>query len=276
MKIRNISLFLVVVFLLVILLSACGNASSNNTTNTPTAANTVPTLKQGILQVGIDNTYPPMEFPGDSGVNQGFDIDVANAIAAKLGLKTEFVVTAWTGVFIGLDANKYDCIISSLSINEDRKKSMAMTRPYAANSQVIVVKADNNSIKTSADFKGKIIGVQLGTTAETACESYVKTNPFTIKKYDAMTEALMDLKIGRLDAVETDSVVGRYYVAQDKVSYKVMDAGLPSEPIGIGCKKENTKLMNMIDQTIVKLQNDGTLKTISEKWFGDDITSNIK
>lgn len=232
-----------------------------------------------VLRVGIDNTYPPMEYKDESGKNVGFDIELANAIAEKLGVKVEFVPTGWAAIFTALSTDKFDCIISSLSITDDRKKTIEFTRPYISNSQVIVVKADNTTIGSEKDLKDKVVGVQLGTTSEESCKEFTKTTPFKdFKKYDGMTEVLSDLKIGRVEAVVTDLVVAKYFVAMDKSkSYKIVNTTLPSEPIGVGTNKEvNKELASKIDKVIEGMMADGSLKKISEKWFGEDMTSNIK
>lgn len=259
---RKLSAVLAIVLAMAFTFSACGSGKDDK-----------------VLRVGIDNTYPPMEYKDDSGSNVGFDIELANAIGDKLGKKIEFVPTAWSAIFTALNTDKFDCIISSLSITDERKKTIAFTRPYISNSQVIVVKADNTTIGSEKDLKDKIVGVQLGTTSEDSCKEFTKTTPFKdFKKYDGMTEVLSELKIGRIDAVVTDLVVAKYFVAKDtSKSYKIVNTTLPSEPIGVGTNKSNNaKLAEDIDKILADLMADGTLKKISEKWFGEDMTSNIK
>jgi polar amino acid transport system substrate-binding protein len=90
-----------------------------------------------------------------------------------------------------------------------------------------------------------------------------------------MTEALSELKIGRVDAVVCDLVIGKYFVAKDKTSFKIVNTTLPNEPIGIGFKKANKAEADNVDKVLGEMMNDGTLKTISEKWFGEDMTQNI-
>ncbi|MHB8061803.1 MAG: transporter substrate-binding domain-containing protein, partial [Ruminiclostridium sp.] len=121
--------------------------------------------------------YPPMEYKDDAGANAGFDIEVANALGEKLDKKVEFVTTAWTAIFTALDAEKYDCIISSLSITEERKKTLIYTRPYITNNQVIVVKKDTQDIKSEKDLKDKIVCVQMGTTSDDSCKEFMKETP---------------------------------------------------------------------------------------------------
>lgn len=229
-----------------------------------------------VLRVGVDDVYPPMEFKDDKGVTVGFDIDLANAIGQKLGKKVEFVSTAWDGIFTSLKAEKFDCIISSVSINEERLKEFEFTKPYIANAQVIIVGTKNDGIKSEKDLKDKNVGVQVGTTADESAEKFMKETPFELKKYEQIIQPFADLKVGRLDAIIVDEVVAKYYVVTDKESFKVTGGRLTNEPIGICFKKGNTELRDQVQKAIDDLKADGTLKKISEQWFGDDLVTDVK
>lgn len=258
---RSLIMLVVIAVLMSVLFTACGQSDTSDK-----------------LRVGIDDTYPPMEYKDEAGNYAGFDIELAKEIAKRMNKKIEFVPTAWTAIFTGLSSNKYDCIISSLSITEDRQKTIAYTRPYIANNQIIVVKSDNTDIKDETSLGSKIVAVQMGTTSEEACTEFQKTTPFKdFKKYEAMTEALNELKIGRVDAVVCDLVVGKYFVANDKESFKLVSTTLPNEPIGIGFdKKTNQAEADKMDKILADIMADGTLAKISEKWFGEDMTKNLE
>lgn len=266
-KMRKLIVCIAMLLVFAFALTACGSNSASSTDSG----------NQEVLKVGIDDTYPPMEFKDDAGENAGYDIDVAQALGEKLGMKVEFVPTAWTAIFAALQANKYDCIISSLSITEERKETIAYTRPYIANNLVIVVKKGVDDIKSEKDLKDKGVCVQMGTTADEACKKFNEETPFkTYKQYDKMTDALNDLKIGRVDALVSDVVVAKYFVAKDPDNYTVVNTTLPNEPIAIGCKKSNTAMAEKLDKALEEIMADGTLKKISEKWFGEDMTANLQ
>ncbi|WP_313559405.1 substrate-binding periplasmic protein [Ruminiclostridium cellobioparum] len=261
-KIKRVLICLSALLIIALTVTACGSSASKN---------------ENVLKVGIDDTYPPMEYKDDSGANTGFDIEVAQALGEKLGMKVEFVPTAWTAIFSALEAEKYDVIISSLSITEERQKTLTYTRPYIANNQVIIVKKDLEGINSEKDLKDKIVCVQMGTTSDESCKEFNKVTPFKeYKQYEKMTEALSELKIGRVDALVADLVVAKYFVAKDPDSYKIVNTTLPNEPIGAAVKKFNTALAEKLDKAMEEIMNDGTLKKISEKWFGEDMTSNIE
>lgn len=259
MQLKNKSLLLVtvLVILFAFTLSACGGSSGS------------------VLKVGVDDSYPPMEYKDDKNATVGFDVDLATEIGKKMGMKVELVSTAWDGIFQALNTDKFDTIISSVSITDERLQNFALTKPYVANAQVIVVKPSDNSIKEAKDLAGKKVGCQVNTTANDSANEFLKTTKFDLKTYDQVIQPFADLKTGRLETVIVDEVVARYYVKQDPANFKVSSGKLTNEPIGICFKKSNTAMRDKVDKIIVELQKDGTLKKISEKWFGSDLTSNI-
>lgn len=263
-----ISAMLVIAFAV----TACGSAATESAATTSVAA----ASEQKVLKVGVDDTYPPMEFKDDKNVTVGFDIDFATEVAKRLDMKAEFISNDWAGIFLALESSKFDVVISSVSRNEDRMKTYAMTTPYIANAQVIVVPADNTTILKPEDLKGKNVGVQIGTTADESCAEYLKTTKFTLKQYDQVIQPFSDMKVGRIDAIIVDEVVARYYVQKDPKSFKVSGARLTNEPIGMCFAKNNAELRDKAQKVLGDMFADGTMKTLSEKWFGEDLTGNVK
>lgn len=233
---------------------------------------------QDTLYVGVDDSYPPMEYKDDTNTRIGFDIDLANKIGEKMDMKVEFISTAWDGIFQALKTDKFDCIISSVSMTEDRISEYEFTKAYIANSQMIVVKPNDNSILKPEDLAGKNVGYQVSTTAnESADKLQAKGIKFGNdgKEYDQIIQPFADMKAGRLDAIIVDEVVGQFYIGQDKANFKAASAKLTNEPIGVCIKKGNTDLKNKIQAAIDEMIADGTMKQISIKWFNTDLTSNI-
>ena len=229
--------------------------------------------KSGKLVIGIDDAFPPMEFRNEKNELVGFDIDASKELGKRLGIKVEHVPTAWKGVIMSLKTKKFDIIWSGMSITPEREKEISFTKPYIMEKQVIVVKAGNKKIKGLKDLgAATVVGVQLGSTSEEALAKLNKKFK-EIKKYDTNTTAFMDLKIGRIDALAVDELVGRYYLSQKPGEYAVLKESLLSEPIGIGLRKEDAALKARIQKTLDGMFKDGTMKKISIKWFGDDITT---
>lgn len=228
---------------------------------------------KGEIVIGIDDAFPPMEFRNEKNELVGFDIDASKEVGKRLGIKITHLPTAWEGVIMSLKVGKFDIIWSGLSITPEREKEIAFSRPYILEKQIMVVKAGNKKIKGIKDLGEKnTVGVQLGSTSEEALKKLNRKFK-EVKRYDKNTSAFMDLKIGRIDALAVDELVGRYYLSQRPGEYAVLPEALTSEPIGIGFRKEDQALRDKIQKTLDAMFKDGTMKKISIKWFGDDITT---
>jgi polar amino acid transport system substrate-binding protein len=226
------------------------------------------TKTAGKISFGVDDAYPPMEYRDEKNALVGFDIDFGNAIAKKLGIKSDWVPTVWDGILPSLSAKKFDAILSSLSITDKRKLEIGFSEPYIMGGPIIITKKDNTSIKTADDLKGKTVAVQLGSTGDNAVSGISGTKE--VKKYDKIPQALLDLTSGRVEAVVADDQVGRYYVGLDASKYLVAGK-LNDEPFGIGFRKEDKDLTDVVQKAIDDLKADGTLSKISLKWFKTDI-----
>lgn len=224
--------------------------------------------KAGKLTIGVDDSYPPMEYRDESNNLVGFDVDLGNAIAGKLGVKAEWIPTDWNGVVLALNASKFDIVLSAMSITDERKNEIDFAGPYIDGGQIIVVKS-GSSIKTSADLKDKVLGCQLGATGEQAAMKIQGTKE--VKKYDKITEAFHDLTAGRIDAVIVDGQVGGYYTKKEPNAFVILEEKLTKEPEGIGVRKADKKLNAAIQKALDDLKADGTLTNLSNKWFGYDI-----
>jgi polar amino acid transport system substrate-binding protein len=221
------------------------------------------TIKAGVLTVGSDTTYPPMEYKeGDKIV--GFDYDLTVKIAEKLGLKLDYQTSAWDGIFPALIAHKYDMVISAVTITDDRKKEMDFSTPYYKVDQTALVKADS-SIDSAEKLNGKIAGVQIGTTGEIEAK---KIAGIKVNTYDDNMLAIEDLKAGRVDAVICDSIVGDVY-AKDNKDVKVGFVITTNESYGIAFAKDTPALRDAVNTALKGLVDDGTFAEISKKWFGE-------
>lgn len=232
-------------------------------------AATVPTLTKGTLKIGMEGTYPPFTYKDDKGVLTGFDVDIARAVAAKMGLRAEFVLTEWSGILAGLQANKYDVIVNQVGITPERQKTIGFSRPYAYSSpQIIVRKAGSFAPKTLADLKGKRVGVGLGSNFEKQLRAVSGINVVT---YPGAPEYLADLAAGRLDAAYNDRLLVGYLIQQRGLPVRGAGVIGDAEAVGIAMKKNNTALKAAVDRALLSLRADGTYAKISRKWFGQDV-----
>ena len=257
---KNISIILTVI-MVGALLVGCGQ--KKETLNSLQAVQ-----KAGILKIGLDDSYPPMEFRDSTNKLVGFDIDLGDAVGKKLGVKTEYTATDFGGILLALTSSRFNVIIAALSITDERKKSIDFSESYLMGGQVIAIKKGNTTIKKLADLKGKIVACQLGSTGDKAVSAIKGLKE--VKKYDKITEAFQELSNGRVDAVVMDSQVGGYYVSKKPGEYEVLTERISEEPIGIGFKKADTDLKVAVQKALDELKADGTLSKLSQKWFGFD------
>lgn len=269
MKNKCLIFLLVLSLAFTILLAGCGTKADQSAGD-----NSLEKIKTaGKFIVGLDDSFPPMGFKNEKGEIVGFDIDLAKEAAKRMGVEVEFKPVDWDGVLLTLNSGEIDVIWNGLTITEERAKQIAFTNPYLTDRQIIVVKAGNNSIKTKADLAGKVVGLQLGSSSESAlnADTEVAKTIKEVKKYDNNTAALMDLKIGRTDAVIVDEVVGRYYIATKPGDYTVLEDNFGEESFGVGIRQADKTFLAELQKTIDEMVADGTAAEISKKWFGEDI-----
>ena len=237
------------------------------------------TLKDGVLKVGMEIGYPPMEyFEADGKTPAGFDVQLAKALADKLGLTVEIIDTAWDGIFAGLDTNRYDVIISAVTITDDRKKNYDFTMPYIGNGQSIVLRKDSSlAVSTPADLTGLKVGYQAETTSDFFMDKQAAGGlKFEAEEYDKVMNAFDDLRLGRCDAVCADALVSVSYIAPSDTPFKMVWQGTPDEYFGVCLKKGNSTLKTELNKALLELVSDGTLKKISLDVFKADLVSAAK
>ena len=227
------------------------------------------TLSKGTLKIGMEGTYAPFTYKDEKGTLTGFDVDIAKAVAAKLGLKAEFVLTEWSGILAGLQANKYDVIVNQVGITAERQKSIGFSAPYAYSSPQIIVKKTGAAYRSLADLKGKRVGVGLGSNFEKQLRDAGGINVVT---YPGAPEYLADLAAGRLDAAYNDRLLVGYLIKSRNLPVRGAGVVGDPEPVGIAVKKTNTGLKTAIDRALLQIKADGTYARISNKWFGQDVS----
>jgi len=219
--------------------------------------------KAGKLVVLMDATFRPMEFKDESGNIVGFDVDVADAFAKSLGVKLEVQNINWDGIFVGLQQSKGDMILSSVTITDERKKEMAFSQPYYAAGQMIVVPADNTTIKGPNDLKGKTVAVQIDTTGQEAAE---KIGGLDIRKFDGGAETMLAVEQGKVDAGVIDAMVALDFV-KNHPKVKVVDRKpFTSEDLGAAFRKDSEDLVKAFNDFVAAAKKDGTYDKILQKW----------
>ncbi len=258
---------LIVALLAGVLLYGCGKKEE-----APTAKPVAAPAPVAAIVVGLDDNFPPMGFRDEKNALVGFDIDLATEAGKRLGVEVKFKPIDWNAKEAELNGKRVDVLWNGLTITEARKANILFTTPYLENRQIIVV-IDKSSFKTKADLKGKVVGVQDGSSAIEAVQKDAATAKSIkeLKKFADNVTALMDLSAGRLDALVVDEVVGRYYTAKKPGEYRVLDENFGTEDYGVGTRKDDTDLMAKIQKAMDDMKKDGSAATISTKWFGKDI-----
>ncbi len=242
----------------------------------PARADTLDEVKKrGTLVVGMEAAYVPYEFFKDGKII-GYDPDIIDHFAPKLGVKAQLVDTAWNGIIPALYAKKFDVIISAMTITKERAEKVLFSMPYADASNVILLRANEDRIKTADDLSGKIVGVQIGSAAagiiktfEAKLKAAGKPGYADVKQYEHYPEAYQDLLNKRVDAV-VNSKSTMLVVMKDAPGKFKMIGGVSdiTAYFGMAFRKEDTAFQAFVNQQLAGMKTDGTLAKLQEKWFG--------
>ena len=234
-------------------LAGCGGGSASSDT----------------LRVGTEGTYSPFSFQGPDGKLTGYDIEVVTAVAGKLGKKVEFTQTPFDSIFAGLEAKRFDIIANQVTVTDERKAKYDLSQPYTVSEGVIVTRADDTSITSLADLKGK-------TTAQSSTSNWAgvaRDAGANVEAVEGFVQAIQLLKDGRVDATVNDTLaVGDYQRAKNDASIKVAGKTGDTSDQAFAMLKDSG-LVADVNRALDELRADGTLKTISEKYFGSDVSS---
>lgn len=272
--------YLTLVFLAVFLMTGCG-ATPEEKNDSSSPASTVPAGEQkneqqagevlarvkesGVLKVGFEGTYAPFNYLNDQKQFDGFDVDISNEIAKRLGVKAEFVATKWDGLIGGLNADKFDIVIAQMSITEERKKSVDFTDPYVVTGGVLITRTDTHDITKLEDLKGKKVGVGAGTTFEDVARTVEGAD---IRTYKSVNEYVQDLLNKRLDVIINDQLVMGYNIKEKNLPIQITSEIINEDVIGMAIKKENSDFVQAVNEALADMKNDGTYEQIYMKWFG--------
>jgi polar amino acid transport system substrate-binding protein len=235
------------------------------------------TLADGVLNAGVEIGYPPMEYYDTDGKTLiGFDIELVKALAGKLGLRVNFIDTAWEGIMAGLDANRYDIAIN-ITILPERQKRHNFTKPYIDSSITIAaLKGSSIKIEKPGDIAGYSIAYQADTTAQYFTEKLGKNGvQFTPFSYDKILNCFDDLEMGRVDLVVVDNIAAYDYAGKANSPFEVIWQGPSDEFIGICLKKGNDALTDALNKALEELYEDGTLLRISRQTFNRDLVTSL-
>lgn len=264
-------------------LTGCGGEASGTAADTTAAADTASAETSdggelekvkaaGKLVIGIEGTYPPFTYHNDDGSLAGLDVELGTALAEKLGVEVEFQEAAWDSLLIGIDSGRFDTVINSVSITDERAEKYDFSDPYYYEARRVVVRADDDSIQAPEDLNGK----KIATNATNAFLPWYEEQGAEIVGVDTSAEAIDLVLSGRADFLGTNVPVLNAYLdehpdAKDKLKEAFV---IPNseDVIAIPVRKGETEFLDAINAALAELRADGTLKAISEKYLGGDYT----
>ena len=268
MKKRFIGLLMAFTLANSLMLAGCG---SNSESASPDADHLTRIKDSGKIVIAMEGQWAPWTYHDESGDLVGFDTEVGKAIADKLGVNAEFIEGEWDGLFAGLDGGRYDCIINGVEITEERTEKYDFTTPYAYIKTALVVADDNTDITSFENLSGKKTSNSLGSTYADLAEQFGAS----VSNVDTLSETIDMVLSGRVDATLNAEVsfydyLGEHPDAPIKIVDLTDDASEVSIPLVKG--EDNATLREAVNKAIDELRADGTLKSLSEKYFGSDIT----
>ena len=263
----------------VLTLSGCSN-SSGSTAASGTAASVAPAAgdqlsniqSSGKLIVALEGAWQPWSYHDESDTLVGYDVEVSRAIAEKLGVEPEYVESDWDSLFAGLDAGRFDIVCNGVEVTDERAKTYNFTTPYGYIHTALAVRKDNEDIKSFEDLKGKTTANSLASTYMELAESYGAT----VQGIDTLEETIQLLTAGRIDAtLNADVSFYDYLNVHPDADFKLVAQTEDASHVAIPLRKGDASatLLDAINTAIEELRADGTLKELSEKYFGQDISA---
>ena len=254
----------------VLALAACSSGSPEASTGASATGDDFGLVKAGTLTVATEGTYRPFSFHEDgSGDLVGYDVEVAEAVADKLGLEVEFQETQWDAIFAGLDAGRFDVIANQVSINPEREEQYLFSSPYTVSSGVVVVNEGDTSISSFDDLAGKTTAQSLTSNwYELATESGAN-----VEAVEGWAQAVALLQQGRVDATINDELTYLDFVNTNGQSgIEVAATTEDSSLSALAFTKDKADLVDAVDAALEELRAEGVLAELGEKYFGADVS----
>ena len=252
--------------------SAAASGAASSAASTGAADQLASIQANGKLVVALEGAWQPWSYHDESDTLVGYDVEVSRAIAEKLGVEPEYVESDWDSLFAGLDAGRFDIVCNGVEVTDERAKTYDFTTPYGYIHTALAVRKDNEDIKSFEDLKGKTTANSLASTYMELAESYGAT----VQGIDTLEETIQLLTAGRIDAtLNADVSFYDYLNVHPDADFKLVAQTEDASHVAIPVRKgdDSASLLEAINTAIEELRADGTLKTLGEKYFGQDISS---
>lgn len=269
-KIERYALFIMICFGLIIALPLSGCSKQSKSSESALADKT--------LTIGVCANHEPMSYTDNKQNVRGFEIDLGNAIAKKLGVDPFWINTSWNSIFDRMNKNKYDCVISSVTRTSSRKDNFSLSDNYFTNNIVIVEKKgqidSNDQNENIKDIQDKKIGVVVNSGGAGTAKAHLDHS--NVQKYNTIDLAFAALKNSSVNCLLIDESEAIYFSKKYQNQYQIVSKPVASENYVVVCRKNNKKLTKQINHALRQIKQDGTYEKLVIKWFGQDMSPALK
>ncbi len=237
----------------------------------PAQARDLPEIQDDVFQVANSGAYPPFSYVDTAGNLVGFDVDIAEALADRMGVEVNIQTSPWNGIVAALAGGRFDACICSMSVTEEREKAVDFTDPYYRSGLSIWVREETDDISSIDDFEGKRVGSTLGETGNQWATENAEGR-WRNQTFQGLPDMLNGLTTGRVDAMIADDIPVYVAIGDGDIAIKQVDVGeLPSWPAAIAIQKNKPQLKEALNTALTEIREDGTYQAIVDKWIGEGV-----
>ncbi|WP_404298040.1 transporter substrate-binding domain-containing protein [Halomonas sp.] len=240
----------------------------------PAQARDLPEIQDDVFQVANSGAYPPFSYVDTAGNLIGFDVDIAEALADKMGVEVNIQTSPWNGIVAALAGGRFDACICSMSVTEEREKAVDFTDPYYRSGLSIWVREETDDVSSIDDFEGKRVGSTLGETGNQWATENAEGR-WRNQTFQGLPDMLNGLTTGRVDVMIADDIPVYVAIGEGDIAIKQIDVGeLPSWPAAIAIQKNTPQLKAALNTALTEIREDGTYQAIVDKWIGEGVEFN--